>query len=381
MHFTEVRPFRAPPSFLRRHCAKTRSRQVDVEKSAEEQHLNVILDGTIQGHSLRKNANVLSHTQKTENIDKTSDELGANTTRSEFASALEKPAGAERVEEMNRGQLADLHRSIQTRLKGPTIDNVKIYPLSSMTCTGQRVDLTQGQQNRNDKRCAGITEEICESEVVSNGKTAGVPSYSNAVSLNKLYSSLKKIKCRRNDLGHYEDLATISVNSREPGLGRSYFQKVLATNNTAKQQAHEQRATQEGIFLLVGGKSKPVRYEINPDGLNLLEKEWRVELKSRDSLFCNPSDDGEGLKLLQKFRARFRQENQRTFLGRKTPNLPIPWARHVVHRGRNQSPEERDKLNEDEAGRKLSIHVYLPNAGWDEQRSSTPATPMLSPSR
>ncbi|XP_044170528.1 uncharacterized protein LOC122954543 [Acropora millepora] len=378
MHFTEVRQFRAPPSFLGRHCAKTRCRQVDLEKSSDVKHLNVLLDGTIQGHSLRKNTNVLSHTKKPENIDKTSDELGANTTRIEFPSALEKPAGAERSAEMNRGQLADLHRSLQTRLKGPTIDNMKKYPLSGMTCTGQRVDLTQGQQNRND---IGITDEICASEVVNNGKTAGVASHSNAVSLNKLYSSLKKIKCRRNDLGHYEDLATISMNSREPGLGRSYFQRTLPANKTARQPVHEQRATQEEIFLLVGGKSKPVRYEINPDGLNLLEKEWHVELKSRDSLFCNPSGDSEGLKLLQKFRARFRLQNQRHFLGRKTPNLPIPWARHVVHRGRNQSPEERDKLNEDEAGRKLSIHVYLPNAGWDEQRSSTPATPMVSPSR
>ena len=62
--------------------------------------------------------------------------------------------------------------------------------------------------------------------------------------------------------------------------------------------------------------------------------------------------------------------------------LPIPWARHVVHKGRSLSPEEKEQLKEDESGRKLSIHVYLPNAGWDVQgKNSTPTTPMSSPSR
>jgi len=47
------------------------------------------------------------------------------------------------------------------------------------------------------------------------------------------------------------------------------------------------------------------------------------------------------------------------------------------------NPQEKEQLEEDESGRRLSIHVYLPNAGWDcdEQRNSTPSKPMFSPSR
>ncbi|XP_068681994.1 uncharacterized protein [Montipora foliosa] len=365
--------FRVPPSFLCSY-AKIGSSQPD-EESVENQHLNTRLDGTIQGRSLGINAN-LTPTLKPEDP-RTSDELCANTKRDQFVMVSEEAVGIERAVDINRNHLVDLQRSIQTRLTGSTLETEDVYPFGSITCTGQRMDLTVSQKNQS-KRCPGIPEEVSEPEVVGNGKTAGAVNCSNGVSLNKLYSCLKKMKCRRNDSGNYENLATISMNGREHGFSKTYFQRALA-NNVSSQPTHARR-DQEEMFLLVGGKSKPVRFEIDPHGLNLLEKEWRVELRTRNSLSCNSSNE-EGLKLFQKFRSRFRMPNHRPPLGRSTPNLLIPWARHVVHRGRSQSPEKRDKLEKDETGRKLSIHVYLPNAGWDEQRSPTPTTPVLSPSR
>ena len=369
--------FRVPP-YLRNY-AKTAFRHPEDELNTDEQ-LNSRLDGTIQGHSLGKTDNLPSICRLINT--KASTELG-NTRTKQLPAAPEKPEksspGVERTD-MNRNQLNDLHRSIQTRLAGPGLESIDLYPLAGMRCTGQRMSLAESQQN-SPKR-GSIPEEIsakeslpCE-QVVSNGTTTGAGSSSSAVSLNKLYSCLKKMKGRRNDVGQYEDLATISMTGREPGFSKSYFQRMFATNNA---RASQTRGEQEEIFLLLGGKSKPVRFQINPEGLHLLEKEWRVELKSRDSIFCN--SDEEGLELLQKFRARFRLGNQRSFLDRKTPSLPIPWARHVVHKGRRESPEEKEQLEDQDCGRKLSIHVYLPNAGWEEQRNPTPATPMFSPSR
>lgn len=49
------------------------------------------------------------------------------------------------------------------------------------------------------------------------------------------------------------------------------------------------------MFLLVGGKLKLVCFEIDFYGLNLFEKEWWVELRIRNFLFCNLLND-EGLK-------------------------------------------------------------------------------------
>lgn len=364
------------PPYLRNY-AKVTSRRNEDEYSTEYQQLSSGLDGTIQGRSLGK-ADSLPSVSKPGNC-KPSLESG-NTKAKHLAAPekVEKSVGVEKTD-MNRNQLNELHRSIQTRLTGPALESFDVYPLAGMRCTGQRMSLTESQHNlpkrgsmsSNGDEAARDTLG-CE-QVVSNGTTTATP---HSVSLNKLYSCLKKMKGRRNEAGQYDDLATISMNGREPGFGRSYFQRVLASNNGNPAQARGER---EEIFLLLGGKSKPVRFEINPEGLNLLEKEWRIELKSRDSIFCN--SDEEGLQLLQKFRARFRSNQRTSFLDRKTPILPIPWARHVVHKGRSLSPQEKEQLEEDESGRKLSIHVYLPNAGWDEQIISTPTTPIFSPTR
>lgn len=366
---------RVPPSL--RNYAKATARRNENEYNTEYQQLSIGLDGTIQGRSLGKSDNLPS-VVKPGNY-KPSVEPG-NVKAKPLAAPeklCEKSIALERTD-MNRNQLTDLHRSIQTRLTGPAFESIEVHPLSGMRCTGQRMSLTESQQNLSKRGSIpssgdeAVRESLGCEQVVSNGPATA---NSHAVSLNKLYSCLKKMKCRRNEVGQYDDLATVSMNGREPGFSRSYFQRVFAANNANHMQA---RGEQEEIFLLLGGKAKPVRFQINPEGLNLLEKEWRIELKSRDSIFCN--SDEEGLQLLQKFRARFRS-NQRTFLDRKTPMLPIPWARHVVHKGRSLSPEEKEQLEEDESGRKLSIHVYLPNAGWDEQRNSTPATPICSPSK
>lgn len=364
------------PPYLRNY-AKVTSRRNEDEYGTEYQQLSSGLDGTIQGRSLGK-ADSLPSVSKPGNC-KPSLESG-NTKAKHLAAPekVEKSVGVEKTD-MNRNQLNELHRSIQTRLTGPALESFDVYPLAGMRCTGQRMSLTESQHNlpkrgsmsSNGDEAARDTLG-CE-QVVSNGTTTATP---HSVSLNKLYSCLKKMKGRRNEAGQYDDLATISMNGREPGFGRSYFQRVLASNNANPAQARGER---EEIFLLLGGKSKPVRFEINPEGLNLLEKEWRIELKSRDSIFCN--SDEEGLQLLQKFRARFRSNQRTSFLDRKTPILPIPWARHVVHKGRSLRPQEKEQLEEDESGRKLSIHVYLPNAGWDEQIISTPTTPIFSPTR
>lgn len=365
---------RVPP-YLRNYAKTTARRCEDEYISTEYQQLNSGLDGTIQGRSLGKSDSHLS-AGKPGSFKPFIEPGNAKTKNLGTPEKFEKTTGIERTE-MNRSQLNDLHRSIQTRLTGPALESFDLYPLASMRCTGQRMSLAESQQNppkRGSIPSCGdeaTRESLASEHVVSNGATT---SNSHAVSLNKLYSCLKKIKSRRNEVGQYDDLASMSMNGREPGFSRSYFQRVFTSNNA--NSANARAAESEEIFLLLGGKSKPVRFEINPEGLNLLEKEWRIELKSRDSIFCN--SDEEGLQLLEKFRARFRSNQRANFLDRKTPILPIPWARHIVHKGR-VSPEEKEQLEEDESGRKLSIHVYLPNAGWDEQRHSTPSTPMFSP--
>lgn len=365
------------PPYLRNYV-KTTARRNEDDCSSEYQQLSSALDGTIQGRSLGK-SDSLPSVSKPGNYKPA---LDSGTTKAKQVAVPEKvhekPVGVEKTD-MNRNQLNELHRSIQTRLTGPALENFDVYPLAGMRCTGQRISLAESQQNlpkRGSLPSSGdeaVRDSLSCEQVVSNGTT---PSTSHSVSLNKLYSCLKKMKGRRNEAGQYDDLATLSMNGREPGFNRAYFQRVFASNNTNPAQT---RGENEEIFLLLGGKSKPVRFEINPEGLNLLEKEWRIELKSRDSIFCN--SDEEGLRLLQKFQARFRSNQRTNFLDRKTPLLPIPWARHVVHKGRSSSPQEKEQLKEDESGRKLSIHVYLPNAGWDEQSISTPTTPVLSPSR
>ena len=367
------------PPYLRNYAKATARRNED-DNSTEYLQLSSGLDGSIQGRSLGKTDSFPSVSKP--GTCKPSLESG-NTKAKE---KVEKSFGVEKTD-MNRNHLNELHRSIQTRLTGPALESFDVYPLAGMQCTGQRMSLSESQQNLSKRVSLPSSGDEADKDslgceqVVSNGTTSAT---SHSVSLNKLYSCLKKMKGRRNEAGKYDDLATLSMNGRETGFSRGYFQRVFASNNANPAQTRGER---EEIFLLLGGKSKPVRFEINPEGLNLLEKEWRVELKSRDSIFCN--SDEEGLQLLQKFRARFRsnQRSQRTnFLDRNTctPLLPIPWARHVVHKGRSLSPQEKEQLEEGECGRKLSIHVYLPNAGWDEQRNSTPSTPstpMFSPSR
>ena len=364
------------PSYLRNYAKATARRNED-EYSTEYQQSSPALDGTIQGRSLGK-SDILPSVSKPGNFNPSLE--SGNTKAKQLAAPenVEKSAGVEKPD-MNRNQLNELHRSIQTRLTGPALESFDLYPLAGMRCTGQRIGLAESQQNlpkRGSLPSSGdeaVRDSLSCEQVVSNG---GPSATSHSVSLNKLYSCLKKMKGRRNKAGQYDDLATLSMNGREPGFSRGYFQRVFTSNNANPAQT---RGESEEVFLLLGGKSKPVRFEINPEGLNLLEKEWRIELKSRDSIFCN--SDEEGLQLLQKFRARFRSNQRTNFLDRKTPLLPIPWARHVVHKGRSLSPQEKEQLEEDESGRKLSIHVYLPNAGWDEQRNSTPTTPLFSPTR
>lgn len=365
------------PPYLRNY-AKTTTRRNEDDYSTQYQQLSHSgLDCIIQGRSLGK-TDFLPSGSKPGNYEPSLESGNTKVKQLAAPEKVKKSVGVEKAD-MNRNQLNELHRSIQTRLTGPALESFDVYPFASMQCTGQRVTLAESQQNlpkRGSLPSSGdeaVKDTLGCEQVVSNGTTSTT---SHSVSLNKLYSCLKKMKRRRNEVGQYDDLATLSMNGREPGFSRSYFQRVFASNNA---NPPEPRGEREEIFLLLGGKSKPVRFEINPEGLNLLEKEWRVELKSGDSIFCN--SDEEGLQLLQKFRARFRNNQRPNFLDRKTPLLPVPWARHVVHKGRSLSPQEKQQLEEDESGRKLSIHVYLPNAGWDEQRSSTPSTPMFSPSR
>lgn len=361
--------------YLRNYAKPSVRREED--STTEYNDLNTGLDGTIQGRSFGKSDNP-SLVSNPENIKPPLESGDVSVRTQEY---LQKLVAFEKTD-MNRGHLNDLHRSIQNRLTGSGFETFEPHPLAGMQCTGHRMSLAESQQNlpkrgsvsSSGDETAKAAESFKSEQLVSNGINQTT---SHSVSLNKLYSCLKRMKCRRNEVGQYEDLATISMNGREPSLNKSYFQRVLASNNanTAKT-----RSEQEEIFLLFGGKSKPVRFQINPEGLNLLEREWRIELKSRDSIFCN--SDEEGLQLLQKFRARFRTNPRTNVPDRRTPMLPIPWARHVVHKGRSLSPEEKEQLKEDESGRKLSIHVYLPNAGWDVQgKNSTPTTPMSSPSR
>ncbi|XP_022805688.1 uncharacterized protein LOC111342833 [Stylophora pistillata] len=356
--------------YLRNYAKPSVRREED--STTEYHDLNTGLDGTIQGRSFGKSDN-LTLVSNPDNIKPSIESGDANLRTHEN---LQKAVTFEKTD-MTRGHLNDLRRSIQNRLTGPSFETFEPHPLAGMQCTGQRMSLAESQQNlpkRGSVSSAGdetkkAADVFKTEQLVSNGVNQIT---SHSVSLNKLYSSLKRMKCRRNEVGQYEDLATISMNGREFGLNKSYFKRVLASSNA---NTTHTRGDQEEIFLLLGGKSKPVRFENSPEGLNLLERQWRIELKSRDSIFYN--SDEEGLQLLQKFRARFTTNLRTNLPERRTPMLPIPWARHVVHKGRSLSPEEKEQLKEDESGRKLSIHVYLPNAGWDEQgRNSTPTTPM-----
>ena len=357
---------KVPPPYLRNY-AKTTNRHLN-ECIEHPQPLSGELDGTIQGRSLGRTENLPSF-NKLGTLKPSEDP--SNAAKSKHVGP---PMNLEKtVSETDRSQLLELNCAIQSRVSATNLEPINSgHPLSGMKCKGQRMSLAEAQQNASKK--GGISaapeerkDSLGRDNVLSNGTTIA---NSQGVSLNKLYSCLKKLKCRRRtEAEQYKDLATISMNGRERGLSRKYFRRVLDVNNGCN--ARPRRDEHEEVFLLFGGKSKPVRFQINPDGLNLLEKEWHIELKSRDSMFCN-SDD-EGLQLLRKFRDHFRGK-QRIVMDRRQqiPQLPIPWARHVVHKGRNIEPQEKDQLDENESGRKLSIHVYLPNASWEEQRHSTP---------
>lgn len=79
------------------------------------------------------------------------------------------------------------------------------------------------------------------------------------------------------------------MNGCEFGFSRSYFQRVFVLNNV---NFFELCGECEEIFLFFGGKLKLVCFEINLEGLNLLEKEWCVEFKFRDLIFCNLDEEG-----------------------------------------------------------------------------------------
>lgn len=212
------------------------------------------------------------------------------------------------------------------------------FPLQNMLCTGQKVECQREKTLNGKHAISGASKQSLRRQQEAH-----------SIAINKLYSSLKKLKSRH-DAIMQEDISMKC--SSFPFNNNKSFGNNWLTNP----------AGEEDIFILLGGKSKPVRFEVNPENINLLESQFGINLKSKTG---NSILDGDDLELLRRFREKYRsgQRNESPFL---------PWARHAVCRGRKTkdiSPQTQSadfpsatyNIAEEEYGRKLSIHVYLPN--------------------
>lgn len=250
---------------------------------------------------------------------------------------------------------------------GMILEPMEVHPLSTVFCTGQRLEGCK-QSGATKKGISATTKDYdtkdrtfpIDRSVTINGAT---PNATQALALNKLYSSLKRMKSRRGEAS-IEDLASIGKDS---SFSRSFLNKIIGVRQGSSEELREH----EEVYILLSGKSKPVRLQFKTDGLHLMRKnEWGVDLKSREeAALCDI--DQESLALLEKFRERYRliSKSPRSLDKKLVRNSQFPWARHVVYKGR--LCEERDEILKSESGKKLSIHVYLPNAGWEMKEAGS----------
>lgn len=233
-------------------------------------------------------------------------------------------------------------------------------PLAHVFCAGQQLEVRSSEPSSNTRV---FHERQGNSETFAFGGQNNTHRKSQAqgthsIALNKLYSSLKKLKSRH-DLTGKESQRDV----RSRCLSFPFRQSKGQHESFGNRDLGE-----EEIFILLGGKSKPVRFEVNPDNLNLLGNQFGVKLKSKS---ITASFDQEDYELLKKFQDRYRTgvpRNESPF---------VPWARHAIFRPKkdntiydNKLKDKRDEaalpcatyeVEEEDFGRKLSIHVYLPN--------------------
>ena len=181
----------------------------------------------------------------------------------------------------------------------------------------------------------------------SNRILDGQGTDSHSFVLNKLYSSLKKVKSRRTE-NEMRDGNFYSVVGDPNGDVKSIFLPISNKNSNIYREE----------YLLLGGRSKPVRFAMNVDDLNLLEQEFGLQLKARKYSRGGEAD----LMLIQQFRDKFksvRKPNDKNFGVTQNMNVDIPWARHIIRKREKSDFQSSLELN---SGKTLSIHVYLPNA-------------------
>ncbi|EDO36567.1 predicted protein [Nematostella vectensis] len=223
------------------------------------------------------------------------------------------------------------------------IDNYRLKkrilksPLSDMYCTGQRL---MGNS---------VSEISMDVDVTGQRGTKQPAPPRHAITLNKLYSSLKKLKSRHE-----------TVNRTQAKCRNFPFK-------TSKGFNIHQNWNDDEIFILLGGKSKPVRFEVNPTSLSLLESEFGLNLKTREP---NCGFDEEDIELLRKFREKYRHG----ISGKESPF--VPWARHAMSKQSTAQvkktgvPSATHSIEKEEYGRRLTIHVYLPNVLMDNSTNS-----------
>ena len=343
------------PAFLRQY-AKAADRREE-----HDAQFGIQLDGTVQGKSWasRGGDNLpVIHVPCSPARNTVQDSVysrvkvcDAPSERLEFLNGTERCVGTNAAAEARVGRFGS----------GVILESVESQPLMNMFCAGQRLDGHSAQRcvspkkgigaNATDSRDPSARRQISVDNTAPSGPT-------QTLALNKLYSSLKKMKSRRGE-ACMEDLAAVS-SGRHSSFSRSFLNKILGGQDSASSRRDEE------VFILLGGKSRPVRLQFKTDGLHLVrENEWGVDLKSREGLLCEM--DRDCLALLEKFRERYRLvgRSPQALDKKLIRNTQFPWARHVVYKG--DLYEEKGELMENDSGSKLSIHVYLPNAGWDVQ--------------
>ncbi|XP_031565282.1 uncharacterized protein LOC116300538 [Actinia tenebrosa] len=275
--------------------------------------------------------------------------------------------GIYKVSKSGTSQANDSHSSLTKHDRGTMmVESIENFvnvkpepPLSDVFCAGQQLEV-RGEPPSNNTRL--LDKSLGNSETFALGgqndslwksQTQGTQS----VALNKLYSSLNKLKSRHDTL-------------TGKAIQRDVRSRCLAFPFKHCKGFGNAELGEEEIFILLGGKSKPVCFEVNPDNLNLLENEFGLKLKSKS--ITASSLDQEDYELLKKFREKYRTgvpRNESPF---------VPWARHAIFRPKkdkntktkdNDAKNRRDdalpcatyEVEEEDFGRKLSIHVYLPN--------------------
>ena len=332
-------------SAFQRNCAKLTSRYSGEYKEQKPQQANVALNVTVQGKTWESgnlpsidSTHIPQHTYK---------DTGSVLER--WSCKEEKKLNKEKVLNMTKNEAAR-EEKVGINLRRTTLElgaAGKTEHLSHMVCSGQRMSFAESISSsslNNYKDEYSIDGDDLEKRLSSNGTIDRQSPKSHSVVLNKLYSSLKKMKSRRKEL-------KLSDNSSYPatadaGGAQSLISPILNRSFPNREE-----------YVLLGGRSKPIRFNMNAVDLNLLEQEFGLQLKARS--YSN--GDEVDLILIQQFKEKYKtagkpkgRENMKS-----SCNVEIPWARHIIVRKKTKK-DCQSSLDLD-SGKRLSIHVYLPN--------------------